>query len=169
MTQDETNQAVARAALAHVVEGRLVGVAPCYLKSPSQGAYVFDHGWADAYRRAGGEYYPKLQVSVPFTPVTGPRFLIAPGEAPQEGVAALAAALRALRTERTSRLERDPGENGVMSEFKNTQALYFGGDMESSIALSGQVAGRIDSVRPVKDILDSIMAEYRETVSALPA
>ncbi|MDN3627750.1 GNAT family N-acetyltransferase [Methylobacterium isbiliense] len=86
----------------HVVaerEGRLVGVAPCYLKSHSQGEYVFDHGWADAYRRAGGEYYPKLQVSVPFTPVTGPRFLIAPGEAPQEGVAALAAALRALREE----------------------------------------------------------------------
>ncbi|MFE1601079.1 GNAT family N-acetyltransferase [Methylobacterium sp. ID0610] len=79
--------------------GRLVGVAPCYLKSHSQGEYVFDHGWADAYDRAGGEYYPKLQVSVPFTPVTGPRLLIAPGEPVAEACAALLAGLRALRQE----------------------------------------------------------------------
>jgi len=48
---------------------------PCYLKSHSQGEYVFDHSWADAYQRAGGNYYPKLQASVPFTPATGPRLL----------------------------------------------------------------------------------------------
>jgi predicted N-acyltransferase len=53
--------------------------APCYVKSHSQGEYVFDWGWADAYERAGGRYYPKLQVSVPFTPVTGPRLLTRPG------------------------------------------------------------------------------------------
>ncbi|WP_027173059.1 GNAT family N-acetyltransferase [Methylobacterium sp. 10] len=80
-------------------EGRLVGVAPCYLKSHSQGEYVFDHGWADAYERAGGAYYPKLQVSVPFTPVTGPRFLIAPGQDVTEAASALIAGLRALRAE----------------------------------------------------------------------
>lgn len=79
--------------------GRLVGVAPCYLKSHSQGEYVFDHGWADAYERAGGSYYPKLQVSVPFTPVTGPRFLIAPGEDVNAAASALVAGLRALRAE----------------------------------------------------------------------
>jgi len=55
--------------------GDVVGVMPLYLKSHSQGEYVFDHGWADAFQRAGGDYYPKLQCSVPFTPVTGPRFL----------------------------------------------------------------------------------------------
>ena len=55
--------------------GEPVGVMPLYLKSHSQGEYVFDHGWADAFQRAGGDYYPKLQCSVPFTPVTGPRFL----------------------------------------------------------------------------------------------
>jgi uncharacterized protein len=54
----------------------LVGIAPCYLKSHSQGEYVFDRGWAEAYSHAGGRYYPKLQVSVPFTPATGPRLLI---------------------------------------------------------------------------------------------
>ena len=58
--------------------GRLVAAAPTYLKTHSQGEYVFDHGWADAYQRAGGRYYPKLQVAAPFTPVTGRRLLVAP-------------------------------------------------------------------------------------------
>ena len=53
----------------------VLGVAPAYLKSHSQGEYVFDHAWADAFERAGGRYYPKLQISVPFTPVTGPRLM----------------------------------------------------------------------------------------------
>ena len=54
---------------------RIVGVAPLYAKSHSQGEYIFDHGWAEAYGRAGGRYYPKLQCAVPFTPATGPRLL----------------------------------------------------------------------------------------------
>ncbi|WP_293718338.1 GNAT family N-acetyltransferase [Stappia sp.] len=54
---------------------RPVAALPCYLKTNSQGEYVFDHAWADAYERAGGSYYPKLQCSVPFTPATGRRFL----------------------------------------------------------------------------------------------
>ena len=53
----------------------LIGVVPVYLKNHSQGEYVFDYGWADAWHRAGGSYYPKMQVSVPFTPATGPRLL----------------------------------------------------------------------------------------------
>ncbi|MDJ0947323.1 MAG: GNAT family N-acetyltransferase [Alphaproteobacteria bacterium] len=60
--------------------GQVTACAPMYLKSHSYGEYVFDHGWADAYERAGGRYYPKLQVSVPFTPVTGPRLLVRPGD-----------------------------------------------------------------------------------------
>ncbi|MCP4314521.1 MAG: GNAT family N-acetyltransferase [Hyphomicrobiales bacterium] len=55
--------------------GTLLGALPCYLKNHSQGEYVFDHGWADAFERAGGHYYPKLQSSIPFTPATGPRLL----------------------------------------------------------------------------------------------
>ncbi len=58
------------------LDGSIAGIVPCYLKSHSQGEYVFDRGWADAYERAGGRYYPKLQASVPFTPATGPRLLI---------------------------------------------------------------------------------------------
>ncbi|TIV68809.1 MAG: GNAT family N-acetyltransferase, partial [Mesorhizobium sp.] len=61
-------------------QGRLLGAVPCYLKSHSQGEYVFDHGWSDAFERAGGRYYPKLQCSVPFTPVSGPRLLVSKGE-----------------------------------------------------------------------------------------
>ena len=61
-------------------EGRLIGAIPCYLKSHSQGEYVFDHGWADAFHRAGGRYYPKLQASIPFTPASGPRLLVRQGE-----------------------------------------------------------------------------------------
>jgi predicted N-acyltransferase len=58
---------------------RIIGVVPAYVKSHSYGEYVFDHGWAQAIERAGGRYYPKLQVSVPFTPATGPRLLVRPG------------------------------------------------------------------------------------------
>jgi uncharacterized protein len=78
--------------------GGLVAAAPCYLKTHSQGEYVFDHGWADAFERAGGRYYPKLQVSAPFTPVTGPRLLASPG-APAGAKTALVAGLRALRAQ----------------------------------------------------------------------
>jgi predicted N-acyltransferase len=55
--------------------GALAGALPAYIKTHSQGEYVFDHAWADAWQRAGGEYYPKLQIAVPFTPATGPRIL----------------------------------------------------------------------------------------------
>jgi uncharacterized protein len=64
--------------VAETEDGRMVGAAPCYLKSHSRGEYVFDWGWAEAYEQAGGSYYPKLQVSVPFTPATGPRLLVHP-------------------------------------------------------------------------------------------
>ena len=57
-------------------QNKLVGAVPLYLKSNSQGEYIFDHNWAHAFERAGGRYYPKLQISVPFTPVTGRRLLI---------------------------------------------------------------------------------------------
>ncbi|MFD0859743.1 GNAT family N-acetyltransferase [Roseovarius aquimarinus] len=59
--------------------GQVIACAPLYAKSHSQGEYVFDHGWAEAYHRAGGRYYPKLQIAVPFTPVTGRRLLTRPG------------------------------------------------------------------------------------------
>ena len=62
-------------------EGGIRALAPAYLKGHSQGEYVFDHGWAQAYEQAGGRYYPKYQIAVPFTPVSGPRLLSADAEA----------------------------------------------------------------------------------------
>ncbi len=84
---------------AHVVVeegGRMVAAAASYLKSHSQGEYVFDHAWADAFERAGGRYYPKLQVAAPFTPATGRRLLVAK-DAPPGAREALIAALREVR------------------------------------------------------------------------
>jgi enoyl-[acyl-carrier protein] reductase II len=74
-------------------------------------------------------------------------------------------ALRALRTERTTRLLDSP--DNVFGEFGNALDLYFGGDMEAAIALSGQVAGRIDAVRPVADIIAETVREFGEVVASL--
>src|SRR4051812_24256524 len=81
---EDSNSAVTRTGwqpqhlIAEATNGTIAGVVPCYLKSHSRGEYVFDRGWAEAYERAGGSYYPKLQVSVPFTPATGRRLLVRP-------------------------------------------------------------------------------------------
>ncbi|WP_421577185.1 GNAT family N-acetyltransferase [Shinella sp. M31] len=77
-------------------EGALIGALPVYLKNHSQGEYVFDHGWADAFERAGGSYYPKLQASIPFTPATGPRLLHRTDHPVIEAQAALAGGLKEL-------------------------------------------------------------------------
>jgi predicted N-acyltransferase len=69
-------------------DGQVIAVAPLYAKGHSQGEYIFDHNWAQAYERAGGRYYPKLQMAVPFTPATGRRFLTRPGWE-EVGIAAL--------------------------------------------------------------------------------
>jgi len=76
-------------------DGTASAVAPCYLKGNSRGEFVFDQGWADAYHRVGGKYYPKIQVAVPFTPVTGRRLLLRDPADPT-GRAALAGGLKQL-------------------------------------------------------------------------
>jgi predicted N-acyltransferase len=76
-------------------QGGLLGAVPLYLKSHSYGEYIFDWGWASAYERAGGRYYPKLQCAVPFTPVTGPRLLLRP-DADEAAAETLIAAMIAL-------------------------------------------------------------------------
>jgi enoyl-[acyl-carrier protein] reductase II len=76
-------------------------------------------------------------------------------------------ALRALRTERTTRLEKD-GSPNIFGEFAGTQAVYFGGDLEAGIALTGQVAGRITEVKPIAQIFEETLEEYLAVVSKLP-
>jgi predicted N-acyltransferase len=80
--------------------GRIVGIVPLYLKSHSYGEYVFDYGWADAYERAGGRYYPKALSGVPFTPVPGPRLLVRP-DAPPETKSHLIAGLAEFTRQRS--------------------------------------------------------------------
>jgi predicted N-acyltransferase len=88
--------------LAETEDGAVLAACPCYLKSHSRGEYVFDAGWADAYERAGGAYYPKVQASVPFTPATGPRLMARPGPQADEARTALAAGLIALTQARNA-------------------------------------------------------------------
>ncbi len=105
-------------------EGAVVGVMPLYLKAHSQGEYVFDHSWADAYNRAGGRYYPKLQAAAPFSPVTGPRLLTpeGPGRAAAQdaliaGALGLCGTLKASSMHVTFPLEsewRRMGEAGLL-------------------------------------------------------
>jgi predicted N-acyltransferase len=85
-------------------DGKLMGAVPLYLKSHSYGEYVFDWGWASAYERAGGRYYPKLQCAVPFTPVTGPRLLLRADAGPDTAAALIAAMLEMARRHKVSSL-----------------------------------------------------------------
>lgn len=83
-------------------DGEVAAVMPCYLKSHSYGEYVFDHAWAAAYERAGRDYYPKMQTAVPFTPVTGRRFLVRPGGEEEEARQILAAAAMELASRQSA-------------------------------------------------------------------
>jgi hypothetical protein len=111
--------------------GAITGLMPMYLKSHSQGEYVFDWGWADAFQRAGGEYYPKLQASVPFTPVTGHRLLVAAG-APLEETrnALLAGGATAVSELETSSLhitfmtEREWKDAGALGFLQRTDQQF---------------------------------------------
>lgn len=107
------------------------GVLPCYLKAHSQGEYVFDHGWADAFERAGGHYYPKLQISVPFTPVTGPRFLVRAGENVAEvreilarAAAQLAQKLQASSIHATFLTKQEWNELGALDYLQRTDQQF---------------------------------------------
>jgi predicted N-acyltransferase len=101
--------------------GRLIGAMPFYAKGHSQGEYVFDHNWAHAYERAGGDYYPKLLSAVPFTPATGPRFLIRAGESP--------ATVRAALVEGAMQLTTSNGLSSFHVNFCTEEEYAFGGEI----------------------------------------
>jgi uncharacterized protein len=83
---------------------RILGAAPMYLKSHSYGEYIFDHGWASGYERAGGRYYPKLLAAVPFTPATGPRLLLHPDADPEIRDTLIAAMVEIAKARKVSSL-----------------------------------------------------------------
>jgi predicted N-acyltransferase len=120
---EESGSATARAGWApqHLTfsdpSGRLVGAVPMYLKSHSYGEYVFDWGWADAYERAGGRYYPKLLCAVPFTPVPGPRLLVAPDAPGETRRNLIAGMVELVRQRKLSSLHVNFPESGDFEAF----------------------------------------------------
>ena len=97
--------------------GRLVGAVPMYLKSHSYGEYIFDWGWADAYERSGGRYYPKLLCAVPFTPVPGPRLLVAPAAAAETKSHLIAGMIELARRHKLSSLHVNFPQEDDFSAF----------------------------------------------------
>jgi uncharacterized protein len=107
-------------------DGEIVGIVPLYAKSHSYGEYIFDYGWADAYERAGGRYYPKLLSAVPFTPVPGPRLMLRPGASPRAREHLLAGMVEFTKQRRISSLHvnfPDPGEAEALAKAGFLQRL----------------------------------------------
>jgi hypothetical protein len=136
--------------------GALLGAMPCYLKSHSQGEYVFDHGWADAYERAGGRYYPKLQAAVPFTPVPGNRILVTPGEGETERKALLLGAA----IEVTGRL----GVSGLHITFLTHDEWELAGDLGLLKRTDQQFHWRNDGYASFEDFLAALASRKRKSV-----
>jgi uncharacterized protein len=136
-------------------EGGVVGVAPLYAKSHSYGEYVFDHGWADAYERAGGRYYPKLLCAVPFTPVPGPRLLVRRG-APAETRDQLIAGMVEL-----ARRRRISSVHVNFPEDEEVKALAEAGFLER---LSQQFHWTNEGYRDFEDYLAALNSRKRKAV-----
>src|SRR5919109_3682318 len=136
--------------------GAFIGAVPCYAKSHSQGEYVFDYGWADALERAGGRYYPKLQVSVPFTPVTGPRLLGRTCEGGTQVKAALAAGLKLV----TDRL----GVSSAHVTFALDDDIAVLNDAGFLIRTDQQFHFFNDGYRSYADFLDTLASRKRKAL-----
>jgi len=137
-------------------ERNLLAAAPCYLKSHSQGEYVFDHGWADAFERAGGAYYPKLQVCAPFTPVTGPRLLARPGPRAAAARSALVRGLVALR--------RQTGASSAHVTFLPHDEWRLLGDNGFLLRRDQQFHWFNDGYASFDDFLGSLAARKRKAI-----
>ena len=136
--------------------GEVLGVAPLYAKTHSQGEYVFDHGWAQAYERAGGQYYPKLQVAVPFTPVPGPRLLVRP--------TADAPALRRALIGGLVEIARRAGVSSLHVTFSNdadTEALESAGLM---LRLGCQYHWANQGYETFEDFLNALASRKRKQI-----
>jgi len=142
--------------LVQAPDGALLAAAPCYLKSHSRGEYVFDHGWAEAYAHAGGSYYPKLQVTVPFTPATGPRLLVRPGPQADEIRRVLAAGLIDLC--------RIDGASGVHVTFATEPEYRFLGGLGFLQRTDQQFHWENAGYGSFDDFLAALAARKRKTI-----
>jgi predicted N-acyltransferase len=137
-------------------DGTLVAAAPCYLKSHSRGEYVFDHGWAEAYAHAGGSYYPKLQVTVPFTPAGGRRLLVRPDPAASEIRKALTAGL--------IELCRVDDASGVHVTFATEPEFRFLGELGFLQRTDQQFHWTNQGYGSFADFLAALAARKRKTI-----
>jgi uncharacterized protein len=137
-------------------DGKLLAAAPCYIKSHSRGEYVFDRGWAEAYERAGGAYYPKLQVAVPFTPATGRRLLVKPG--PQQELAREALASGLLE------LNRLDEASGVHVTFGTEAECAFLGERGFLRRTDQQFHWENSGYATFDDFLGALSARKRKTI-----
>jgi uncharacterized protein len=142
--------------LVQAADGALLAAAPCYLKSHSRGEYVFDYGWAEAYARAGGNYYPKLQVAVPFTPATGPRLLVRGG--PQ------CDAMRRVLTSGLVDLCRIDGASGVHVTFATEPEYRFLGGLGFLQRMDQQFHWENRGYGNFDDFLAALAARKRKTI-----
>jgi uncharacterized protein len=145
---------------AHVViedsDGRLIAAAPSYLKTHSQGEYVFDHSWAEAYGRAGGHYYPKLQLCVPFTPATGPRLLVRGGNSEEQLRAALVGGLEALR--------REAGASSIHATFATGADIAALADLDFIERHDIQFHWQNERYRDYDDFLERFVSRKRKAL-----
>jgi predicted N-acyltransferase len=137
-------------------DGKVLGVAPCYLKSHSRGEYVFDRGWAEAYERAGGSYYPKLQVAVPFTPATGRRLLVPPGSGADRVCEGLTAGLIELCRLRTA--------SGVHVTFATEPEWKLLGEHGFLLRTDQQFHWENAGYSAFEDFLEALSARKRKTI-----
>ena len=145
-----------RHVIAEDANGSVVGAVPCYLKSHSRGEYVFDRGWAEAYERAGGSYYPKLQVSAPFTPATGPRLLARAGVETDSVYAALTAGLVALCRELDSSSVHLTFLPEVQARFLSAQGFLLRTDQQFHWSNAGYAS--------FEDFLAALASRKRKTI-----
>jgi len=142
--------------LVKTADGTLAAAAPCYLKSHSRGEYVFDYGWAEAYAHAGGSYYPKLQVAVPFTPATGRRLLVRPG--------AQADVTRRALTNGLVELCRIDGASGVHLTFLTEPEYRFLGERGFLQRTDQQFHWENSGYATFDDFLAALAARKRKTI-----
>jgi predicted N-acyltransferase len=145
-----------RHVLVKAADGALLAAAPCYRKSHSRGEYVFDYGWAEAYARAGGSYYPKLQVAVPFTPATGRRLLVRSGRHAEAARRALAAGL--------VELCRIDGASGVHVTFATEPEVRFLGEYKFLKRTDQQFHWANAGYSSFDDFLSVLAARKRKTI-----
>ena len=137
-------------------DGTLHGAAPLYMKSHSQGEYVFDHGWAQALERAGGRYYPKLQVAVPFTPVPGPRLFARPGP--------MADAVRDALIDMLAKIANDNNISSVHATFCTEEEWKRFGERGWLLRLGQQYHWSNDGYRTFDDFLGTLSSRKRKAI-----